>query len=137
MTTAADHALAIGNLKARYCLAADTAAGDEPAARALFEGVLTQDFVGDYGFGVMNGPQAIVDFMCQAIAGGSEWMIHMLGSPRIEVAGASATGDWTIHVESRRREGAGLMTVVGRYSDRFRLTAAGWQIAAITFTRYE
>ncbi|MXO89965.1 nuclear transport factor 2 family protein [Pontixanthobacter aquaemixtae] len=130
-------ATAIANLKARYCLAADTSTNDESEARAMFDGVFTDDFVGDYGFGTMEGPQAITDFMCKAISAGSEWMIHMLGSPRIVVDGNSATGDWTIHVESRRREGAGLMTVVGRYSDTFRKTSQGWKIASITFQRYE
>lgn len=130
-------AITIANLKATYCLAADTSTSDEAAARSMFGDVFTDDFVGDYGFGKIEGPQAITDFMCQAISGGSEWMIHMLGSPRIVVDGDTATGDWTINVQSRRREGAGLMTVVGRYSDTFRKTAKGWKIATITFERYE
>jgi hypothetical protein len=128
-------ALAIANLKARYCLASDSACGDADGARAQFDGMFTPDFVGDYGFGAMNGPEAIVGFMCGAIGKGSEWMIHALGSPRID--GDRASGDWTITVQSRRRNGEGLMTVYGRYADRFVRTAQGWQIAAITFTRYE
>ena len=135
MSDLADHALAIANLKARYCFAADTAAGDPDSARALFAGIFTDDFVGDYGFESMRGPQAIIDFLCTAIAGNSEWMIHMLHSPRIEVSGDQATGDWTILVHSRRRESGEIMVVLGRYSDVFRLTPDGWRIARITFWR--
>ena len=127
----------IANLKARYCRAADTACHDPQAATAGFNGVFTDDFVGDYGFKVMHGEAEMAAFMVQAIGGGSEWMIHALGSPLIVVDGDTATGDWTISVDSRRREGAGLMRVVGRYSDTFRRGAAGWQIASIRFERFE
>jgi hypothetical protein len=131
----ADHALAIANLKARYCFAADTAAGDPDKARTLFADIFTEDFVGDYGFTSMHGPEAIVDFLCTAIAGNSEWMIHMLHSPRIEVSGDHATGDWTVLAHSRRRASGEIMVVLGRYSDVFRLTPDGWRIAGITFWR--
>jgi len=130
-------AIAIANLKATYCLAADTSTSDADAARAIFANLFVDDFVGDYGFKMLNGPQEIAEFMIQAIGGGSEWMVHALGSPRICVDGDSATGDWTIQVESRRREGQGLMHVVGRYSDTFRKTDDGWRIATIKFDRYE
>lgn len=130
-------ALAIANLKARYCLAADTAAGDPDKARALFADIFTDDFVGDYGFDPMHGPEAIVDFLCTAIAGGSAWMIHMLHSPRIEITGQTATGDWTILVHSRRLESGEMMVVLGRYADVFRWTPAGWRIARISFRRPE
>lgn len=130
-------ALEIANLKATYCMAADTSAHDKDAALAMFATLFTDDFVGDYGFGTLEGVQAISSFMCEAIGGGSEWMIHMLGSPQIAITGDDARGDWTIQVQSRRREGAGLMTVVGRYSDTFRRTEQGWRIATIKFARYE
>ena len=136
MNSAAD-AFAIANLKARYCLAADLSCHDEPRARAIFADLFADDFVGDYGFGVIHGGQAIADFMCKAIGGGSEWMIHMLGSPSLRIDGDRADGDWTIEVESRRRDGAGLMSVVGRYADRFCRTADGWRIATINFRRFE
>lgn len=132
-----EDALAIANLKAAYCRAADTSTSDVEAARAMFAGLFIDDFVGDYGFKVMNGPNEIAEFMIQAIGGGSEWMIHALGSPCILVDGDTATGEWTISVDSRRREGQGLMRVVGRYSDTFRRTADGWKIASITFDRHE
>ncbi len=130
-------ALAIANLKAAYCRAADTACTDADRARAMFADLFVEDFVGDYGFKTLNGPVEIAEFMIQAIGGGSEWMIHALGSPDIRVDGDSATGDWTISVDSRRREGGGLMQVVGRYSDTFRKTANGWRIATVAFERFE
>lgn len=132
-----EDALAIANLKATYCRAADTTTSDRKAAHAMFSGLFTDDFKGDYGFKLLNGEQEIVAFMCEAIGGGSEWMMHALGSPLIHVDGDTATGDWTITVDSCRRDGAGLMRIVGRYSDTFRKTADGWRIATIKFDRYE
>ena len=132
-----DDALAIANLKATYCRAADLTTTDRDAARAMFSGLFTEDFVGDYGFKTLNGEREIVEFMAEAIGGGSEWMVHALGSPLIRVDGDTATGDWTIQVASRRREGQGLMSVVGRYSDSFRKAADGWRIAGIKFDRHE
>lgn len=134
MSDRADQALAIANLKARYCRAADTAAGDPAAARDLFADVFTDDFVGNFGYDLLHGPSAIIDFMCTAIAGGSTWMIHMLHSPCIVCDGNDATGDWSVMVQSRRISGED-MTIFGRYSDRFRCTPQGWQIARIDFWR--
>jgi hypothetical protein len=131
----AEHALAIANLKARYCRAADTAAEDANAARAMFADIFTEDFVGDYGYGPLTGPGAITDFLCDAIAGGSLWMIHMLHSPRIEIDGSHAIGDWVVSAHSRRRGSDELSVVLGRYSDVFRLTPDGWRIARIVFWR--
>ena len=130
-------ALTIANLKATYCRAADTSCGDEGKARAMFAGLLTDDFVGDYGFKVMHGTTEIVDFMIQAIGGGSQWMIHALGSPCIVVDGDTAQGDWTITVTSRRKDTGELMVINGRYADTFRRVNGAWQIASITFDRHE
>ena len=130
-------ALAIANLKATYCRAADMSTTDHAAARAMFQGLFTEDFVGDYGFKLLNGEPEIVEFLLHAIGGGSEWMVHSLGSPLIVVDGDTATGGWTVQVASRRREGQGPMSVIGRYSDIFRKTAQGWRIASIKFDRYD
>jgi ketosteroid isomerase-like protein len=131
-----DDALAIANLKARYCAAADGAATDPDGARQAFAALFTDDFVGDYGLGEpMHGPQAITDFLCKAIAGNSAWMIHMLSSPRILMDGDTATGDWTILVHSKRRDSGEMMEVIGRYSDIFRREADGWRIARVGFWR--
>lgn len=128
-----DHALAIANLKARYCALADLSASDPAAARASLAELFTEDFFGDYGMATMDGPQAILDFLCTVIAANSIWMNHMLSSPQIVVDGNRATGDWSILVWSKRREDGTVMPVIGRYSDEFRLTAAGWQIARVRF----
>jgi ketosteroid isomerase-like protein len=131
-----DDALQIANLKAHYCATADLCATDPEAGRAQFATLFTQDFVGEYGLGEpMIGPQAITDFLCTAIVGGSEWMIHMLHSPVIKVKGNEATGDWTVLVHSKRRDTGEMMEIIGRYSDVFRRTADGWRIAKVGFWR--
>jgi ketosteroid isomerase-like protein len=127
--------LAIANLKAHYCATADSAATDPETARACFADIFTDDFVGDYGMGLIQGPQAIADFLCAAIAGNSDWMIHMIHSPRIVVTGDTATGDWTLLVHSKRRDTGEVMHVIGRYSDEFRRTTDGWRIAKVGFWR--
>lgn len=135
MSGLADQALAIANLKADYCAAADLAAQDPAQARARFAGIFAADFIGDYGMAPMVGAQAITDFLCTAIAGNSAWMLHMLHSPRIVIDGDQATGDWTVLVTMKRRESGAVDTVMGRYSDIFRRTPAGWRIARVTFAR--
>lgn len=137
MTDPAGQALAIANLKARYCAAADLAAQAPDRARALFADIFTDDFVGDYGLTPLLGAAAIIDFLCTAIAGNSQWVLHMLHSPRIEIDGDGATGDWTVLVKLKRRGGGAVDTVMGRYADGFRLTPAGWRIARVTFARVE
>ena len=137
MTNPAGQALAIANLKARYCAAADLAAQAPDRARALFADIFTDDFVGDYGLAPLLGAAAIIDFLCTAIAGNSQWVLHMLHSPRIEVQGDEATGDWTVFVQLKRRDGGAVDTVMGRYSDHFRLTPSGWRIARVAFVRVE
>ena len=127
-------ATAIANLKARYCFAADMAAGDPDRARNLFQGIFTDDFVGDYGF-PLEGPEAIIEFMCTMIAKSSEWMIHMVHSPRITVDGDTATGDWTVMVHMKRCEGGAVDVIVGRYADEFRMTPNGWRIVRVVFSR--
>lgn len=135
MTGRAEQALAIANLKARYCAAADLSAQDPDHARGQFADIFTQDFVGDYGLDPLAGADAIIDFLCTAIAGNSLWLLHMLHSPRIAVEGMDAIGDWTVLVKLKRRETGIIDTVMGRYSDTFRLTPQGWRIARVTFDR--
>ncbi|MFD2430197.1 hypothetical protein ACFSUK_22940 [Sphingobium scionense] len=55
MTDPAGQAMAIANLKARYCAAADLAAQAPDRARALFADIFTDDFVGDYGLTPLLG----------------------------------------------------------------------------------
>lgn len=134
MQTFADQVIEIQNLKARYCGAADLSADDPAEARRLFAEIFADDFVGDYGFDPLIGPEAITSFLCTSIAANSEWMIHMLHSPRIEINGDQATGDWTVMAYMKRRDGSE-DRVLGRYSDVFRRTPGGWRIARVAFGR--
>ena len=129
-------ALEIANLKAEYCRAGDLAPHDVATSRAGLMACFVPDATADYGFVQFDAPEKLIDFMATAVGGGAEWMIHMLGSPLLRVDGDAATGDWTVAVHSRRRDGE-TMALVGRYSDRFRKTAEGWRISHIGFTRYE
>lgn len=140
MTDAAEHGLAVDllaihNLKARYCAAADLAATDPDGARTMFASVFTADFRGDYGFGALDGPEAITDFLCTAIAGNSEWMLHMVHTPDIRIDGDAAEAVWTVMAVMQRRAGGARDTVLGRYADTLRRTAEGWRIARLRFIR--
>lgn len=137
MSDQAYQALAIANLKARYCAAADLSASDPDQARRLLADIFADNFVGDYGAGLLHGGQAITDFLCTAISANSEWMIHMLHSPCIEIDGDRATGDWTVLGHMKRRATGAIDSVVGRYSDIFRLTPTGWRIERVTFIRLQ
>jgi hypothetical protein len=131
----ADHVLAIQNLKARYCAVADSAADDPDGALAAFGLVFLPDVEADYGFGSMLGADALGRFLCTAIAGNSEWVLHMIHTPSIQITGDTATGDWTVMAHLKRRETGEVDLVRGRYSDQFRLTPEGWRIARVNFAR--
>lgn len=136
MSPMAEEALEIANLKAAYCAAGDNAPHDAEGAARDLAACFVADATADYGFIQFATPGELIAFMGSAVGGGSEWMIHMLGSPRIEVSGDQASGDWTVAVHSKTRAGEA-MTIVGRYADRFVRTADGWRIAHIKFDRYE
>jgi hypothetical protein len=136
MPTLADDAVEIANVKSRYCAASDLCPTDVVAALAGFRTAFTDDVVGDYGFRTFHGFDELTGFMTTAVAGNSEWMAHMLHTPRIIVDGDTATGDWTVMAHMKRREGGAIDTVLGRYSDDLRRTPNGWRIAKVTFTRY-
>jgi ketosteroid isomerase-like protein len=127
-----EDALAIANLKAHYCATADRSAHDPEGACTEFARIFTDDVIADYGSGPLHGIPAVSAFLSTAIAGESEWMIHMLHSPRIDVSGDRATGDWTVMIHSKRRDGT-RMEVVGRYADEYRRTEMGWRLAKVDF----
>jgi hypothetical protein len=135
VTGLADPVQAIQNLKARYCAVADSAAGDPEGARRAFGAIFMPDIVADYGYGPMHGADALGDFLCTAIAAGSEWVLHMIHSPMIEITGETARGDWTVMAHLKRRAGGQVDVVLGRYADEFRLTPEGWRITRVTFSR--
>jgi len=135
MTALADDVLAIQNLKGLYCATADRAADDPEGALAAFGSIFLPDVVADYGYEPMLGAEALGGFLCTAIAGNSEWVLHMIHSPRITITGDTATGDWTVMAHLKRREGGRVDVVMGRYADAFRRTPEGWRISRVTFTR--
>ena len=132
-----DDSDAIQNVKARYCAAADAIPDDVEAARAQFAGLFTPDVTADYGIDPIVGPDALVEFLTTAIAAGSDWMIHMIGSPLIEVDGDRATGSWALAVHSRRKATGERDLYVGRYADAFRKVGGEWKIASVAFIRRE
>lgn len=130
-----DDYAAIQNLKARYCASADSSCEDRQVARAALTGLFAHDVTADYGMEPITGAEAVADFLSVAISGGSEWMIHNLHSPLVEVDGDTATGQWTVNVRMKRPGNAELAFVFGRYHDVFRRVDGAWKIAAITFRR--
>ena len=136
MTSLADDFVAIQNVKARYCHAIDRLAEDVEAARKVLRGVFLPDVVGDYGAGPLQGADALTDFLCVAIAANSEWRVHMIHTPLIEVEGDAATGGWTVMVHLKRPNGP-VEIILGRYADSFRRTPEGWRIAGVRFQRQE
>jgi hypothetical protein len=135
VTALAEDVLAIQNLKARYCAVADSAADDPESALKAFGSVFLPDVDADYGFEPMHGAEALGRFLCTAIAGNSEWVLHMIHTPSIEIVGETAKGDWTVMAHLKRRESGQVDLVRGRYSDEFRRTPEGWRIARVDFTR--
>jgi SnoaL-like domain len=131
----AQDALEIANVKARYCAASDKSPTDPAASLAGFRDVFTDDVIGDYGFRIFKGFDDLTGFMTTAVAGNSEWMIHMLHTPNIVVDGDRATGDWTVSSQMKRRDGGAIDTVIGRYSDEFVRTTSGWKICHVGFER--
>ena len=128
---------AIQNLKARYCAAGDSATRDREAAHRTLCALFTDDVVADYGFGEMRGGEAIGVFLSDAIGGGSEWMVHNIHTPLIDIDGDRATGSWTVNVRMKRTGTGNIDFVFGRYADEFVRTPTGWKIARVEFTRYE
>jgi hypothetical protein len=132
--TIADDALAIQNVKARYCAVIDALTHDTIRAAEIFRIIFTPDIVADYGHGELVGAEALASFLCDGIAGNSEWRIHMLHSPLIAVDGDSATAEWTVMVHLKRPGGV-IDVLIGRYSDAFARSPEGWRIARVGFSR--
>lgn len=127
----------IQNLKARYCAAGDSATEDRAAAHRRLLELFTDDIKADYGFGEMVGGAAIGVFLSDAIGGGSEWMLHNIHTPLIDIDGDTATGEWTVNVRMKRTGTGSIDFVFGRYSDEFRRVDGEWKISRVRFRRYE
>jgi hypothetical protein len=112
----------------------DQLTSDPAAARATLSDVFLPDAVGHYGPPPIHGLDALVTFLCDAIAGNSEWRVHMIHTPLIQVDGDTATGAWTLMVHLKRPDGP-VDILLGRYSDEFIRTPDGWRIASVRFLR--
>lgn len=134
MTMLADDIFAIQNVKARYCVAVDELTRDAPNAADIFATIFLPDVVADYGFEPLVGADALIGFLCTAIVGSSEWRVHMIHTPLIDVDGDTATGDWTLLVHLKRPDGP-VDVLLGRYSDVFQRTPDGWRISRVRFLR--
>ena len=135
MTGLADDVVAIANVKALYCAAVDRLSEDEAGARDALRAIFLPEVTADYGYDPLSGAEDLIAFLRDAIAGNSEWRTHMLHTPLVVVDGDNATGDWTVMVHLKRRDGGPVDLVLGRYSDSFRRTPEGWRIAHVRFSR--
>ncbi len=133
----ADDIVEIQALKARYCVAVDALTDDAAEARRVFGDIFLPEVIGDYGVGApLDGIDAMTAFLCEAIASNSEWRLHMIHTPLVEVTGDAARGDWTLSVHVKRPDGP-VDLLIGRYSDQFRRTPQGWRIARVRFLRQD
>jgi hypothetical protein len=126
--------LEIQQLKARYCRAADMVIADADKATGILRDLFTPDVVADYSVLVCNGREELLTYLVATIAANSDWLLHFLTSPSIEIDGDEATGDWALIVQVKQKHMPGKEMLVGRYSDRFVRTPDGWKIADIKFT---
>jgi hypothetical protein len=126
----------IRRAKYRYLRAVDQKKWDE------LEQVLTPDAVARYGTPAMGKPlvlegrDAIMTFMRDALGGPDIVTFHFCGQPEIDVDGSRATGTWafedTVIVQSARL----VIKGAAYYEERYELDAeAGWRIAHIQYVR--
>lgn len=123
--------LAIQNVKARYCRAADLLPVDPAGARAGLEAVFTGDATADYGHGLLGGRAAIVDFLLDQLSTTRAWLWHAIHTPLIEPQGNEARACWTIVAMMRETADGPIETAFGRYEDMLRRGADGWRIASM------
>lgn len=127
--------LQLQTMKAIYCETVDAcvSGGSESAERlsALF----TEDVQADYGLGPLNGRKAVVEFLIDAIVSNNDALWHSIHTPRIDVSGDTAVGQWTIMVRMKHKGSTTFDMLFGRYVDEFRRTPQGWRICSVRFTQ--
>jgi ketosteroid isomerase-like protein len=126
-------ALQLQVIKATYCETVDACFTDTGKATARLAELFTEDVRGDYGMGPLNGCNAVIAFLIDAIVATNESLWHSLHTPLIQVNGDTATGHWTVMVRSKHKGAATPDMIYGRYLDEFRRTSRGWRISAIRF----
>jgi ketosteroid isomerase-like protein len=125
------------SLKAMYCEIIDDCTKDAGRAAARLNEIFTEDATADYGMGVLEGRDAVVGFVVNAISSRSDSAWHAIHTPRIEVNGDSGIGRWTVVARMRVKGAAAADTIIGRYVDEFRRTPGGWRISRVHFSRVE
>src|SRR5437899_830833 len=90
--------LQLQTMKAIYCETVDACvSGGSEFAERLRE-LFTEDVQADYGMGPLNGRNAVVEFLVDAIVSNNDALWHSIHTPRIDVSGDTAVGQWTIMV---------------------------------------
>ena len=127
--------LAIQAVKAFYCESVDSAGKDSANASLKLTDMFAEDVKSNYGIGVLEGREAVINFLVNMVGAGTEWSLHAIHSPRVEVNGDTAVGHWTAITRSRRKGADTISVSVGRYRDEFRRTRDGWCFTSIHFIR--
>jgi hypothetical protein len=122
-------------VKALYCEIVDSITSDAAGAAARLRELFAADVKADYGMGMslLQGCDAVADFLLTAIGASNQALWHSIHSPRIEVHGDSAVGRWTVLVRLKVKGAATTTMLFGRYVDEFRRTPAGWRLSFIRF----
>jgi SnoaL-like protein len=125
--------LEIQNLKATYCQAADAVTRDAAGSTEILRSLFIPEVNADYGVAICEGRDALVGYLVKMIGDMNEWLMHGLQTPRIEVDGDSARGEWVVMVQIKQRQLSGKEMLVGRYIDEFVRTPEGWRISDVKF----
>jgi hypothetical protein len=127
--------LQLQEMKATYCETVDTCVQDGDSAAARLMQLFAEDVHADYGMGELNGRKAVIEFLVTAIVANNDSLWHSIHTPRIDVRGDTATGQWTLMVRMKPKGSATFDTLYGRYVDEFRRTPQGWRISSIRFVQ--
>jgi SnoaL-like domain len=122
--------LAIQELKGLYCWVSDAAIHREKI-REIATKLFTEDVWADYGFGPVEGRDALMEYMLNGAGASMEQMWHSIHTPRIALDGDIAEGDWTVIVRMIPKGQSESGQIYGRYHTSFRRGADGWQISRV------
>jgi ketosteroid isomerase-like protein len=120
-------------IKAIYCETVDACVRDGGKAAERLRELFTEDVQLDYGMIELNGRNAAIEFLVGTVAATNEALWHSLHTPRVDVTGDTAVGDWTVIARMKRKGSTTSETLFGRYRDEFRRTPQGWRISSVRF----
>ena len=122
-------------VKALYCQTIDSITQDAAGASVRLRQLFVPEAKADYGMGmsVLEGRDAVADFLLKAIGAGNEALWHSIHTPHIEIQGDHAVGRWTVLVRMKAKGAAQAAMLFGRYVDEFQRTAAGWKVSFVHF----